>query len=162
MINPFKKRQQRKAAAAAAASNQGGPTDYGAFPSSSKLPPRPGLFIAAASAAPALHARRTVHVSNAACRSDNCSRRNSHSSQASTMSSHPPPTFVSRSSCPTSRVDSRCSERRMDRSSRPTPCGLICVLNALVRAPPTSPSARASPTTSTSSPKTRRMPLSNS
>ncbi|GAC72220.1 hypothetical protein PANT_6c00128 [Moesziomyces antarcticus T-34] len=52
MINPFKKRQQRKAAAAAAASNQGGPTDYGAFPSSSKLPPRPGLFIAAASAAP--------------------------------------------------------------------------------------------------------------
>ncbi|SNX85613.1 uncharacterized protein MEPE_04322 [Melanopsichium pennsylvanicum] len=53
MINPFRKRQQRKAAAAAQASPSSPiPTDYSALPSTSKLPPRPGIFIASASAVP--------------------------------------------------------------------------------------------------------------
>lgn len=55
MMNPFKKRQQRKAAAAAAAQAtpfSPPPTDYSSFPSTSKLPPRPGIFIASAPAAP--------------------------------------------------------------------------------------------------------------
>ncbi|SPO27525.1 uncharacterized protein UTRI_10642 [Ustilago trichophora] len=53
MINPFKKRQQRKAAAAAHAyPSSPPPTDYSSFPSTSKLPPRPGIFISSAPAAP--------------------------------------------------------------------------------------------------------------
>ncbi|SPO27180.1 uncharacterized protein UTRI_10642_B [Ustilago trichophora] len=52
MINPFKKRQQRKAAAAAHAyPSTPPPTDYSSFPSTSKLPPRPGIFISSAPAA---------------------------------------------------------------------------------------------------------------
>ncbi|SYW80243.1 uncharacterized protein UBRO2_03511 [Ustilago bromivora] len=65
-MNPFKRRQQRKAAAAAAAQaypSSPPPTDYSSFPSTSRLPPRPGIFIASGPAAPlsSYHSRQSQH-----------------------------------------------------------------------------------------------------